>query len=310
MKATRPRSTGEYRALASTRPPPALSRRALSLRCCDAQFRTRHLPFLCSSRSLSSLGSGSSLNSTGKGGGHVSPLVTFWRFLQMGDFEIMRDVGSDAALYLRFQRMVIKLLLPMSIVSTFVLAPLHARAAAATAEQQQSAEGGALEDLMRAGWTIRDTTAHSIPAHSWVLWLDLAVCYAFSLGVFRFIYHFQRDILGKFNSIEAQTAATACTALVRNIPKNGVSDSARLGAQVHVYLQQLYGGRSVVSCVAVPRVRPLYLLEQRRKVVVERSLFLSGRQPESQGWWARWKLQRVNRELQQLRASVEKESVR
>jgi hypothetical protein len=104
-------------------------------------------------------------------------------------------------------------------------------------------------------------------------------------------------------------ACSTAAALVRNIPKAGVSDSVRLGSRVRVYLQQLYGDRSVVTCVAVPRVRPLYLLEQRCKVVAERVSFMSARPAESRGWWARWKLQRVNRELQQLRSSIEKESV-
>ena len=178
------------------------------------------------------------------------------RALRVGDFEIIRDVGSDAALYLRFQRMAIKLLLPMSLVCIFVLAPLHARAG----------EPSAAAD----GWTLHATTAHNLPPHSWVLWLDVAVCYAFSLAVFRFIYHFQRDILGKFNSIEARTAATACTALVRHLPRRGVNDSRQLGERVQAHLQGLYGARSVVSCVAVPRVRPLFLLERRRKVLAER----------------------------------------
>eukprot|EP01043_Picozoa_sp_COSAG02_P090222 COSAG02_NODE_27104_length_617_cov_0.430502_1_plen_155_part_10 len=64
--------------------------------------------------SLHSLGSSGSTGNVGshrKGAGQTSPLSAFWAFLHMGDFEIMRDVGSDAALYLRFQRMVIKLLL-------------------------------------------------------------------------------------------------------------------------------------------------------------------------------------------------------
>ena len=82
------------------------------------------------SASLGSLGSTGSIRSHGKDTGQTSPLRAFWAFLHMGDFEIMRDVGSDAALYLRFQRMVIKLLLPMSLADMFILAPLHARAAA------------------------------------------------------------------------------------------------------------------------------------------------------------------------------------
>ena len=114
--------------------------------------------------------------------------------------------------------------------------------------------------------------------------------------------------------IEAQTAATACTALVRNIPKKGVDDTAQLGAQMQAHLQQLYGARSVVSCVAVPRVRPLYLLQQRCELVAERALFLQQQQhhqggdingaggtPQRPSRWARWKLARVNKELQQLR---------
>ena len=212
-------------------------------------------------------GSLSSLASLSRGVGQAfeaygpSPLLVFGRFLRVGDFEIIRDVGSDAALYLRFQRMAIKLLLPMSLVCIFVLAPLHARAG----------EPSAAAD----GWTLHATTAHNLPPHSWVLWLDVGVCYAFSLAVFRFIYHFQRDILGKFNSIEARTAATACTALVRHLPRRGVDDSRQLGERVQAHLQRLYGARSVVSCVAVPRVRPLFLLERRRKVLAERAGFLA-----------------------------------
>ena len=81
-----------------------------------------------------------------------SPLLVFGRFLRVGDFEIIRDVGSDAALYLRFQRMAIKLLLPMSLVCIFVLAPLHARAG----EPSGAADG----------WTLHATTAHNLPPHS------------------------------------------------------------------------------------------------------------------------------------------------
>jgi hypothetical protein len=46
----------------------------------------------------------------------LSPFRAFVEFLYIGDFEITRDVGSDAAAYLRFQRMVIKLLVMMSVV--------------------------------------------------------------------------------------------------------------------------------------------------------------------------------------------------
>ena len=186
--------------------------------------------------SLGSLGSAGSLR---KGAGQTkSPLQAFWAFLHIGDFEIMRDVGSDAALYLRFQRMVIKLLLPMSLADIFILAPLHARA---------TAEGSSLAGVGEAGIDagdrtvpvtsgvitqfMRSTTAHNLPAHSWVLWVDLAMFYAFSLIIFRFIHHFQRDILCKFNSIESQTAATACTALVRNIPKEDTRRQVNLMQQ-------------------------------------------------------------------------------
>ena len=119
-------------------------------------------------------------------------------------------------------------------------------------------EGSAAAAAMTSGTItqfMRSTTAHNLPPHSWVLWVDLTMCYVFSLIIFRFIHHFQRDILCKFNSIESQTAATACTALVRNIPKKGVGDTAQLGARIRGYLQQLYGAHSVVSCVAVPCIR-------------------------------------------------------
>ena len=49
----------------------------------------------------------------------------------------------------------------------------------------------------------------------------------------------------------------------------------QLGERVQAHLQGLYGARSVVSCVAVPRVRPLFLLERRRKVLAERAEFLA-----------------------------------
>ena len=84
--------------------------------------------------------------------------------------QIMRDVGSDAALYLRFQRMVIKLLLPMSLTNMLILAPLHAGAgteggSSSAAVGEEASSSGAITRFMR------DTSAHNIPAHSWVLWL-------------------------------------------------------------------------------------------------------------------------------------------
>lgn len=174
----------------------------------------------------------------------------------------------------------IKLLLLMSVLGCGVLAPLHCLAYDASHGHGHEGEGGGeAEGDAAAGQQpglLGRSSAYDLPHNSWVLWVDLAMFYCFSLLMFRFIDHLQSSVRHKFKAIESQSGATACTAAITGFPalpwrlrrsaggggaaaeaeaavETTVATTAAVGAALTEYLRLLYGARAVISCVAVPR---------------------------------------------------------
>eukprot|EP01052_Picozoa_sp_SAG31_P042315 SAG31_NODE_6683_length_1925_cov_1.941402_3_plen_379_part_01 len=188
-------------------------------------------------------------------------------FLQLGDFEITRDVGSDAALLLRFQRQVILLLLKMSVLGCVVLLPIHGYGGDALSR----------DDAVPSS-PLRWTSIHNSPEGChWVLFCDVLMLYIFSLLVFQFIRNYQLIIKPKFTRTDAMTAAQACSATITrlaNVMTGNAGDEACQTVALHDFMQCLYGSRSVTCCVVVPQLDKLLRLEQKRAVLDLRQKYL------------------------------------
>lgn len=116
---------------------------------------------------------------------------------------------ADAALYLRFQCQVIKLLVLMSISGCLVLIPVHGYGGDAL-------HSAALTDSRDPNPSrMRWSSTHNVPAGChWLLWVDVGMMYVFSVFIFLFLREYQ-NVRAKFTDrADAKTAAHACTAVI------------------------------------------------------------------------------------------------
>jgi hypothetical protein len=124
------------------------------------------------------------------------------RFLQLDTDLIMDGIGSDAARYLMFQQLALRLFGALTLMALLVTVPVNM-----TGSRYDSYGSG--PDVVRSSYFFMRTTFHNLEPSSPFLWLHLAIFYSQSIMLYYFIYLYHTQVVQLVSAVEAKSASAA-----------------------------------------------------------------------------------------------------
>jgi hypothetical protein len=153
--------------------------------------------------------------------GSVSPWSRFRAFTRLNAVEVMDTVGSDAARYLKFQKLIVKLYVFLTAVAVFTMAVNY------SGDHYELAGRGISAHTQ---YYFLRTTLFNLEASSSLGWLHLLIFYLQSSALYYFIYRYHKDVVGLASVMATKSASAACTVQIYGLPSYTIHDSDLQGA--------------------------------------------------------------------------------
>lgn len=175
----------------------------------------------------------------------------FREFLRFDADDIMLKIGSDAARYLMFQTLVLKLFASLSILAICVTMPVNLSG-------DNYGEYGSAGQMGRSSYFFLRTTFHNLSSDSPLLWLHLAIFYSQSILLYYFIYLYHVQVVQLASAVEAKSASAACSMLIYGLPSYATRDE-----DLREFLQSMFPQTTVLAAHLVMRMDKLASLKNR-----------------------------------------------
>ena len=154
------------------------------------------------------------------GGGMVS---RFKAFIRLSKSDMMDRVGSDAARYLEFQKLILRLYARLVTISICITIPVNVMGGS----KYKEVEGGI---SVHTQYYFLRTTLHNLDPQSPWMWMHLAIFYIQSAAIYHFIYSYQKKVIRMASATLTKSASAACSVMIYGLPTYAIHDNDLKGA--------------------------------------------------------------------------------
>eukprot|EP01052_Picozoa_sp_SAG31_P021840 SAG31_NODE_1708_length_7482_cov_15.400108_4_plen_158_part_00 len=128
----------------------------------------------------------------------------------------MDRVGSDAARYLEFQKLILWLYVRFAAISICITMPVNI-----SGKEYKHSEGTI---SVHTQYYFLKTTMQNLNEKNPLIWMHLAIFYLQSFAIYRFIFLYRRKVVRMASETVTKSPSAACTVKLYGLPSYSVHD--------------------------------------------------------------------------------------